>query len=325
MLKIGITGVGQFGQNHARVLAQSGLCELVGLFDKNAKRAREIGEKHQIKVFPDYQGLLQQVDAMVIVVNTISHYELALQALQSGKHVFLEKPITETLQQADELVKLSRKNDLRLQVGHIERFNPVIMEISSLVKDPIFIEVHRISPFSARGTDVPVVHELMIHDLDFILAFIHSKVKQVSASGASVMTKSIDIANARIEFENGAVANVTASRISLKRSREARIFQKDAYFSLDFMNRTVKIVNKSKKLYKVLPQLLAGNYDKIKQEDVVDIREVDASACEKDALTMELESFFQAVEAHSNPEVDGEAGYYALEVAQMIVDKINKK
>ena len=172
---------------------------------------------------------------------------------------------------------------------------------------------------------MPVVHELMIHDLDFILAFIDSKVKHVSASGSGVMTRSIDIANARIEFENGAVANVTASRISLKRSRKARIFQKDAYFSLDFMNRKVKIVKKSKKLYKVLPQLIAGKFDKIKQEDVVDIREVDASTCKKDALTMELEAFFQAIEAHSNPIVDGEAGYQALEVAQMIVDKINKK
>lgn len=325
MLKLGIVGVGQFGQNHARILAGSDLILMKGLYDKNKKRAKEIAEKNGIKVFDDYKSLLAEIDAIVIVVNTISHFDLAKEALLAGKHVFLEKPITETLEQAAELIKIAEEKDLRLQVGHIERFNPVILEISDIVKKPIFIEVHRISPFSARGTDVPVVHELMIHDLDFILAFINSKVSSISASGSGVMTKRIDIANARIEFENGAVANVTASRISLKRSRKARIFQKDAYFSLDFMNRKVKIVSKSKKLYKVYPQIIAGKYDKIKQEDVVDIREVEASQYTKDALTMELEAFFHAVEAHSNPLVDGHAGYNALEVAQMIVDKINKK
>lgn len=323
MLKLGITGVGQFGKNHARILAQSELVELVGLYDKNAKRAKEIGELHQIKVFDSYQTLLDRVDAMVIVVNTVSHFELAKQALNQNKHVFIEKPITETLEQARELITLADSKDLRLQVGHIERFNPVIERISADINDPLFIEVHRIAPFTARGTDVPVVHELMIHDLDFILAFIQSPVKQISASGSGVMTKSIDIANARIEFENGAVANVTASRVSLKRSRKARIFQKNAYFSLDFQNKTVRIVKKSKKLYKVYPKLLAGKYDNIKQEDVVDIEEVDASATKKDALTIELEAFFAAIEAGSNPPVDGEAGYKALKVAQMIVEKIN--
>jgi len=325
MLNIGIVGVGQFGQNHARIMAESKLINLVGLYDKSTRRAKEIGEKHGIKVFTDYQSLLIKVDAMVIVVNTISHFELAKIALSQHKHVFLEKPITEKLAQARELIKIAAANDLRLQVGHIERFNPVILEISKLVKDPIFIEVHRIAPFSARGTDVPVVHELMIHDLDFILAFVDSKVKHISASGSGVMTKSIDIANARIEFENGAVANVTASRISLKRSRKARIFQKDAYFSLDFQEKTVNIVTKSKKLYKVLPKILAGKYENINQEDVVDIREVKASSTGKDALTTELESFFQAIEAGSNPLVDGEAGYDALKVAQNIMEKINTK
>ncbi|MCF7912440.1 MAG: Gfo/Idh/MocA family oxidoreductase [Candidatus Cloacimonetes bacterium] len=323
MLNIGIVGVGQFGQNHARIMAQSELINLVGLYDKNTKRAQEIGKKHGIKVFSNYQNLVDECDAIVIVVNTISHFELAKIALSRHKHVFLEKPVTEELAQARELITMAEANDLRLQVGHIERFNPVILEISPLVKDPIFIEVHRIAPFTARGTDVPVVHELMIHDLDFILAFIKSKVKHISASGSGVMTKSIDIANARLEFENGAVANVTASRISLKRSRQARIFQKDAYFSLDFQEKTVKIVTKSKKLYKVYPKILAGKFDNISQEDVVDIREVKASSTGKDALTAELEAFFTAIEAGSNPLVDGEAGYDALKVAQDIVEKIN--
>jgi predicted dehydrogenase len=322
MLNIGIVGVGQFGANHARILSRSDLVNLVGLFDKNKKRAKEISKLYGIELFSDYSSLLSKVDAMVIAANTASHYELAKLAFEHKKHVFLEKPVTEHLWQAKELISLAAANNLRFQVGHIERFNPIILEISPLVKDPIFIEVHRISPFSARGTDVPVVHELMIHDLDFILAFIDSEVKEISASGSSVMTRSIDIANARLEFANGAVANVTASRISLKRSRKARIFQKDAYFSLDFQNKTVRIVTKSPELYKVYPKLLAGKYDNIRQEDVVDIREVDASGNSKDALTVELESFLGAIEAGSNPLVDGEAGYKALAVAQKIVEKI---
>ncbi len=323
MLNIGIVGVGQFGQNHARIMAASDKIKLVGLYDKKKSRAQEIGSLHNIKVFPDYQQLIDSSDAIIIVVNTIAHYKLAKAALLQNRHVFIEKPITEELAQARELIDLATQRNLRLQVGHIERFNPVILEISHLIKNPRFIEVHRIAPFSARGTDVPVVLELMIHDLDFILAFINSDVKHISASGSGVLTKSIDIANARIEFENGAVANVTASRISLKRSRQARIFQKDAYFSLDFQTKKVRIVTKSKKLYKVYPKIIAGKFDDIHQEDVVDIREVDASSTEKDALTTELEAFFQAIEAGSNPLVDGEAGYRALAVAQKIVEKIN--
>ncbi len=323
MLNIGIVGVGQFGQNHARIMAASDKINLVGLYDKKKSRAQEIGNLYNIKVLPDYQQLIDRSDAIIIVVNTIAHYDLAKAALLQNRHVFIEKPITEELAQARELIDLAAQRNLRLQVGHIERFNPVILEISPLIKNPRFIEVHRIAPFSARGTDVPVVLELMIHDLDFILAFINSDVKHISASGSGVLTKSIDIANARIEFENGAVANVTASRISLKLSRQARIFQKDAYFSLDFQTKKVRIVTKSKKLYKVYPKIIAGKFDDIHQEDVVDIREVDASSTEKDALTTELEAFFQAIEAGSNPLVDGEAGYRALAVAQKIVEKIN--
>ncbi len=325
MLKVGIAGVGQFGQNHARILSRSNKCEFVGIHDKNKKRALEIAGKIDAKVFPDFDSLLNECDALVIVVTTISHYELAKKALEKGIHVFIEKPITSDLWQAEELIKIADEKNLKIQVGHIERFNPVVMEVEDKIKDPIFIECHRIAPFTPRGSDVPVVLELMIHDIDLILAFVKSDVTYISASGAGVMTKSIDIANARIEFENGTVANVTASRISLKRSRKFRFFQKDAYFSMDFQNKKVTFIKKSKNLYKILPKIMMGKYEGIDTKDVVDIMEVDASNRKKDALTYELESFVHAVEADINPIVDGKAGTRALKVALEIVKKINKK
>jgi predicted dehydrogenase len=324
MLKLGIVGVGQFGQNHARILRQSSRCEFAGLYDKNKQRAKEIAEKINAKAFPNFEELLNEIDALAVVVTTISHFELAKQALEAGKHVFIEKPITEHLWQAQELVKLAEKLNLKMQVGHIERFNPVILQIEDKIKDPIFVECHRIAPFTPRGTDIPVVLELMIHDIDFILAFIHSNVSEIRANGAGVMTKSIDIANARLEFENGATANVTSSRVSQKRSRQMRFFCKDAYFSIDFQEKTAKMVTKSKHLYKVLPKILMGNYEGIKQEDVVDLVELKAPELEKDALTTELESFIHAIESDTKPIVDGVAGMRALDVALQIMEKMKK-
>ncbi len=324
MLKVGIVGVGQFGQNHARILSESTKCDFIGLYDKNKNRAEEISIRLDSKSFKDFDSLMAEIDVLFIVVTTISHFELAEKALNNGIHIFIEKPITETLKQAEELIKLADENNLKIQVGHIERFNPVILEIEDKVKNPIFMECHRIAPFTPRGTDIPVVLELMIHDIDLILSFMESKVKYISASGAGVMTKSIDIANARIEFEDGAVANITASRISLKRSRQLRIFQKDGYFSIDFQDKSVKHIKKSKNLYKVMPKLMMGNYENIDTKDVVDIVEVIASDRKKDALTVEIESFIHAIEANINPVVDGRAGTRALEVALEIVNKINK-
>ncbi len=325
MLKIGIVGVGQFGQNHARILSKSDICEFVGLYDKNKNRATEISAKLDCRAYKNFNELLDKCEALIIVVTTISHFELASKALEKGIHVFIEKPVTETLQQAEELVALAAEKKLKIQVGHIERFNPIVTEMEDKIKNPIFIECHRIAPFTPRGTDIPVVLELMIHDIDLILAFCKGKVSQISASGAGVMTKSIDIANARIEFEDGAVANITSSRISLKRSRKFRIFQKDGYFSMDFQAKKVTHIKKSKQLYKVLPQIMLGNYEGIDVDKVVDIVEVDASDRKKDALTSELESFIRAIEADLNPVVDGAAGTRALKVALEIVKKINKK
>jgi len=325
MLKVGIVGVGQFGQNHARILSRCKDCKFIGLYDKNKKRAKEIAEKLSSKNFSSYDGLLAEIDALAIVVTTVQHYKFARKALEKGIHVFIEKPITSELWQAEELIKLAQNNYLKIQVGHIERFNPVILKVEDKIKNPVFAECHRIAPFTSRSSDVPVILDMMIHDLDLILAFVPSKVKDIRASGSGVLTKSIDIANARIEFENNAVANITASRISMKRSRKLRFFQKDAYFSMDFQNKKVTMIKKSKNIYKVLPQIIMGKYENIAQEDVVDIINFDASDNKKDALTTELESFINVVQTDKKPAVDGIAGARALRIALKIVDKINSE
>ena len=322
MIKIGVAGVGQFGKNHARILKKSGQCDLIGIYDNNTDHLKKTASELKVRAFDSYENLLLKIEAIVIVVTTSFHYEMAKMALEKGVHIFIEKPITSELRQAEELVDLAEKRDLKIQVGHIERFNPVVMEVAEKIKNPMFAECHRIAPFNARAVDVPVILDLMIHDIDLVLSFIKSEVKEIRASGAGIMTKSIDIANARLEFENGAVANVTASRISMKSSRKLRFFQKDGYFSLDFQNRKATFIKKSKKLYKVLPKIIRGKYDEVDVNDVVDIMEVDASNREKDALTVELESFIQTIEAGINPLVSGVDGMRALKIALEIIEKI---
>jgi predicted dehydrogenase len=324
MIKLGVVGVGKFGQNHARILNQSRFCELVGIYDKNKKRSAEVAQMYDLQQYSSLEALLQKIDGLVIVVNTTYHYQVAKVALQNGVHVFLEKPITAELWEAKELVQLAAKKNLLLQVGHIERFNPVILAIADKVNQPKFAECHRIAPFNPRNRDVPVVLDLMIHDIDLILSFVPSKVKDIHANGAKIITKNIDIANARVEFENGTVANVTASRISMKRSRKLRFFQKDAYFSIDFQNMRVKYLKKSAKIYKVLPKILAGKYEGIDAKDVVDTTIIDASNQPKDALTVELEAFINSIKTGKNPVVDGQAGARALEIALKIVNVIKE-
>jgi predicted dehydrogenase len=324
MLKLGVVGVGKFGHNHARILSQSQYCDFCGIYDKNKKRSAEVAKMYELKQHSSLEALLAEVDALVIVVNTTYHYQVAKKALQNGIHVFVEKPITAEIWEAEQLVKLAEEKQLILQVGHIERFNPVVLAIADKVKDPKFAECHRIAPFNPRNRDVPVVLDLMIHDIDLILSFVASKVKNIHASGAKIVTKNIDIANARVEFENGAVANVTASRISMKRSRKLRFFKKDAYFSIDFQNMNVKYQKKSAKIYKVLPKILAGNYEGIDPNDVVDTVEIDASNPEKDALTVELEAFINSAKTGQKPLVDGQAGARALKIALKIVNIIKE-
>ncbi|MCK9309339.1 MAG: Gfo/Idh/MocA family oxidoreductase [Candidatus Cloacimonetes bacterium] len=324
MIRIGVVGVGHLGQHHARKFQSiEGAC-LAGIYDRNQARADEIAKKLDTKAFPSYEALLDACDAIDIAATTTAHYELAKPALLAGKHIFLEKPITSELSQAEELLALAEQRKLIIQVGHIERFNPVILNIEHEIGEPMFIESHRLSTFHHRGTDVPVVLDLMIHDIDLILSFVHSPVTEIRASGVNILTPSIDIANARIEFANGAIANVTSSRVSMKQERKIRFFQRDSYISMDFVAKQVRIMKKSANIMQFLPQLLMGSTD-IKPEQLVDVQAIDVSDSPKDALTMELESFVACIINNTKPIVDGVAGTRALDIALKIIKQIQTK
>lgn len=324
MLKVGVVGVGHLGQHHARIFSQIPNCQLVGIHDKVFERAQQIAALYNVKAYESYDELLEAVDAIDIAATTTWHYDLAKPALLKNCHVFLEKPITSEINQAEELLKIAKEKQLFIQVGHIERFNPVILKVENEINNPMFIESTRLAPFNPRGSDVPVVLDLMIHDIDLILSFVKSEISDIRASGVGILTPSIDIANARLEFENGAIANVTASRISMKRERKIRFFQKDAYISIDFQDKKVSVLRKSEDINKILPQILMGNTN-FNPEDLVNIKEINADDIKKDALTMELESFVEAINNKRSPIVDGEAGTKALRIAMEIMDKIKAK
>lgn len=324
MVKVGVIGVGHLGQHHVRIFKEIANCELIGIHDQNEDRASEIARLYDVKAYPDYESLLDDIDAIDIAVTTVHHYRLAKKALEKGKHLFIEKPITSELHEGEELLELARAKDLKIQVGHIERFNPIVIKIADHIKDPMFIESHRLAPFTPRGSDVSVVLDLMIHDIDLILSFVNSNLRDIRASGVRILTPNIDIANARLEFENGAIANVTASRVSLKRERKIRFFQKDAYLSLDFQNKKVTVLKKAKDLKLILPEILLEKRT-FNSDELVDMKEIDASDITKDALTLELESFVDAIKNDVRPAVDGDAGVKALRVALNIMNRITIK
>mgnify|MGYP006279641467 CR=1 FL=1 len=324
MLRVGVVGVGHLGKHHARIFNNMKDIKLIGIFDQDKQKAEKIAEKHSVEIFKTYDTMLDSVDAVDIAATTTAHYELAKKAIEKKIHVFVEKPITSKLEQAKELIKLAETNNVKIQVGHIERFNPVVLKVASEIKEPLFIESHRIAPFTPRGSDVPVVLDLMIHDIDLILSFVKSKIIDINASGVSLLTPSIDIANARLEFENGAIANVTSSRISLKKERKLRFFQKDAYLSLDFNAKKVNIVKKSGDLKKIMPAILSGNMD-FSVDDILNVKKIIADDLKKDALTLELESFRDSIVNDTPPKVDGIAGTRALDIATKIVSQINHK
>ncbi len=257
MLKVGVLGAGHLGKIHLRLLNESKKYNLVGFFDPDEINGKKVAEEFGYTYFENMNQLIDSVDVIDIVTPTLSHFECAKKAIEKGKHVFLEKPITNTLVEAEELLNLEKKHKIKGQVGHVERFNPAFTAVKHGIKNPMFIESHRLAEFNPRGTDVPVVLDLMIHDIDAILSVVDSPVKQINASGVSVISKSPDIANARIEFENGCVANLTASRISLKNMRKSRFFQKDAYISVDFLEKKVEVVK-----MKDAPEIV-GDFDMV--------------------------------------------------------------
>ena len=309
-LRTAVIGVGYLGNFHAQKYAAIDDVELVGVVDNDTKRAAEIAAKLHTRAYNDHRELIGQVDAVSVVVPTQYHYSVAKDFLAAGVHVLIEKPITVTIEEADELIALAEENRVVFQVGHLERFNPVLVALDGILQEPRFIESVRIAPFKPRGTDVNVVLDLMIHDIEIIQHIVKSPVERVDAIGAPVFTGEEDIANARILFQNGCVANVTASRISLKSERKMRIFQRDTYITLDFQNRKVLVAQKgSGELFPGIPNVK------------VDERELG----EADALRSEIESFISAIRDGKPPQVSGRDGRMALETALIINASLDRR
>jgi len=324
MVKMGVIGAGYLGQWHIKNLQLLTNTELIGFFDADSERRTQIAKEFQIPIFYSLADLLKKCDAVSIVVPTIAHYQVAKSALLKNKHVFCEKPFMQTIAEANEIIALAHQKKRILQVGHIERFNPALAGLKNIAVDPLFIESHRISPFNPRGTDVAVILDLMIHDIDIILSLVKSEIEQIDAAGAPVLTKNIDIANARLKFNNGCVANITASRVSNKQMRKMRIFQRDAYITVDFLKNQTEIYSLTENSQKLPPGTVAVAEVKTdpNRKKVITYQMIETP--KSNALQAELKAFISAIEDGSKPPVTGEDGKKALEIAIQIEDQINR-
>jgi predicted dehydrogenase len=321
MLRIGVLGAGHLGKIHLRLLNQSEKYQLVGFYDPNHENAQKLSEELGYRRFDTIDELIEHVDVVDVVTPTLSHFDCAVKAIKKGKHIFLEKPISNTVAEAEEIIRLAKEYNVKGQVGHVERFNPAFKAVKDQINNPMFIETHRLAEFNPRGTDVPVVLDLMIHDIDAILSVVGSKVKDIHASGVSVISDSPDIANARIEFENGCVANITSSRISMKNMRKARFFQKDAYISVDYLDKVCEVV-KMKDAPEVPGDfdMILQNAEGLRKQIYFDNPEVGTN----NAILEELETFAEAINKNTRPIVTLEDGTEALRVAHWIIDCFDK-
>ncbi|WLD24903.1 Gfo/Idh/MocA family oxidoreductase [Flavobacterium dauae] len=321
MLKVGVLGAGHLGKIHLRLLNQSSKYELVGFFDPSKENAEKVAAEFGYKSFKTISDLIAAVDVVDIVTPTLSHYDCAVEAVKAGKHIFLEKPISNTVEEAEHIIALAKEYHVKGQVGHVERFNPAFKAVKDKIHNPMFIETHRLAEFNPRGTDVPVVLDLMIHDIDAILSVVKSPVKNIHATGTAVISDSPDIANARIEFENGCVANVTSSRISMKNMRKARFFQKDAYISVDYLDKICEVVK-----MKDAPEV-PGDFDLILQNAEGVKKQIyfdNPSVENNNAILDELETFADAINNNTTPIVTLEDGTEALRIAYKIIDCFGK-
>jgi predicted dehydrogenase len=322
MRKIGVIGAGHLGKIHINCIKEISGYDLVGFYDVNPLVASDVHQKYNIPAFENFEELLEKVDVIDIVTPTVSHFEYAKKSLEAKKHVFIEKPIVTTLEEAKELMKISKNAGVQIQIGHVERFNPAFLATRSYINEPKFIEAHRLSYYNPRGTDVPVVLDLMIHDIDILLTIIDSPIKGIYANGVPVLTQNIDIANARIEFEDGSVANLTASRISMKKMRKMRLFQQDSYISMDFLNKQSEVIKiedniKNDTNDNVFSFPIQLNNDNLKYVVVKKI-----NLPEINAIKTELEKFLESIELGIKPEVTIDDGYKVLDVAYKIINEI---
>ncbi len=318
MLNVGVFGVGHLGKFHLNNWKEISGVKIVGFFDPNNDVAKEVVEKYNIKRFLDEDKLLDACDIIDVVVPTDHHYDICMRALRKGKHVFVEKPLANTMQEAKDLVHMAKEANVKVQVGHVERFNPAFLALKDVYMKPMFIEVHRLAQFNPRGTEVSVILDLMIHDIDIVLSIVKSGVKNIHASGVAVMTDTPDIANVRIEFNNGCVANLTSSRISMKKMRKIRLFQKDAYIGIDFLEKKTEIIK-----LREAKDTDAFFFDLETPNGTKSIAVSTPAVPEANAIKMELEAFVDSIINNKTTVVSEIDGYLAMEVAHQIIEKIN--
>ena len=323
MLKVGVLGAGHLGKIHLKLLKElKADYEVVGFYDPDRENAKQVNRECRVKAFKKIEDLIAEADVIDIVTPTLSHFDCAIDAIKAHKHVFIEKPITNTTEEAETLMNLSREAGVQVQVGHVERFNPAFTAAQPYCNQPMFIEAHRLSEFNPRGTDVPVVLDLMIHDIDIILSLVKSNIRNISASGVAVVSDTPDIANVRIEFDNGCVANITASRMSLKNMRKTRIFQKDAYISIDYLEKKTEVIRMKNLKPSEQEDPFAIVLDLGKGKKKKQIYFENPSVEENNAIKDELKSFADAINNNTQPIVTIEDGYHALEVAHLILEKM---
>ena len=317
MLKVGVIGVGHLGKFHLNNWKEIPGVEITGFYDPDDVNSDEVSRKYGLKRFNNGIELIAASDAIDVVAPTNFHFEWCEKALKRGKHVFVEKPLANTMEEAEELVQLTKESGVKLQVGHVERFNPAFLALNGMTLNPMFIEVHRLAQFNPRGTEVSVILDLMIHDIDIILSIVKSDVKSISASGVGVLTETPDIANVRIEFHNGCVANLTSSRISMKKMRKMRLFQKDSYIGIDFLNKKTEIIRLREEADK---NVFAFDIETASGKKTIAV--ANPVVPEVNAIKKELEEFKNAILNNTRPVVSEIDGMMAMDVAHQILEKI---
>jgi predicted dehydrogenase len=323
MVKIGVLGAGHLGKIHIKCIREIGEYEFAGFYDADERTAHQVEKEFGIQYIPSIDALIDAVDVVDIVTPTISHFECASRALKKARHVFIEKPVVTTPEEAKQLIVFAEEANVKVQVGHVERFNPAFLAAQPYINKPMFIEAHRLAQFNPRGTDVPVILDLMIHDIDIVLSVVRSGIRKIHASGVSVVSETPDIANARIEFDNGCVANLTSSRISMKNMRKARFFQRDAYVAVDFLKKDIEIIridDPPEQNEDPMAMIIDLGGKRGKKRIYIEKPEV----TNLNAIKAELESFYQAIVNNTTPPVTINDGYEALSVAYQILDKMKE-
>ncbi|MGB0427685.1 MAG: Gfo/Idh/MocA family oxidoreductase [Flavobacteriales bacterium] len=324
MMKIGLVGVGYLGKIHLKILKELEHFELVGFFDDNETLAKEVEAEFGVKAFQNLEDLIEHIDVVDIVTSTTSHYQCAVKSINKGKHVFIEKPVTQSVKESEHLSELRKSYGTRVQIGHVERFNPAFIEAQKHIDKPMFVEAHRLSEFNPRGTDVSVVMDLMIHDLDILLHIMPYEIKSIQANGVCVLSETPDICSCRIEFENGAVANLTASRMSFKSMRKMRLFQKDAYVSIDFLEKKAELIQMNE-VDKSEDKPLSVYIDLEDSDRKKEILFFQPECKPNNAIKEELIAFYEAINTKSTPVVSLTDGTKALRIACQIDEQISEK